>query len=629
MSKNKKQNKNRKKGLNFGNSPNGGGYFNFMNIFWWIILVILGMNLLFQAITGMQVEEVPYSSFVSQVDAGQVESVEINQYDLTWTAETDDKTQVYTTGKVDDPDLVNRLESNNVTYQTEIHKPTSPIISFLLTFILPFAVIYWLMRKLMQKMTGGSDSKIDLSGGGGFGGLNFGKSDAKIYVKSDNSRNFKDVAGQDEAKESLVEVVDYLKEPKKYQEIGAQAPRGVLLVGPPGTGKTLMAKAVAGEAGVPFFSIAGSEFVEMFVGRGAAKVRDLFKQANDKAPCIVFIDEIDTIGKSRDNSYSTNDEREQTLNQLLTEMDGFEGDKGVIILAATNRPESLDKALLRPGRFDRQVSMELPDLKGREEILRVHAKEYKMGQNIDYRYIARATAGASGADLANIINEAGLRAVRNKHKEISQIDLDESVDVVLAGQIKKNDILSPEERRVVSYHEIGHALVAAQQSGSAPVEKITIIPRTSGALGYTMQVETGEKSLYTKQELYNQLMTLAGGRAAEEVVFGEITTGASNDIEKMTKIARSMVTQYGMSDTFGMMQLESRTNRYLTDNTQSQISGGTAEKADQEVIDLIKRAHQEAGEILMNNREKLDELSEYLIQEETITGKQFMQILNK
>lgn len=625
MSKNNKKKK--KKVFKFNRSPNGGN-FNFMNSFWLIILIIFGLNLLLPAVTSMRVEEVPYSSFVSQVDSGEVTNVDINQYDVSWTSEVDGETKAYTAGKVDDPNLVERLEENSITYSTEIYKPTSPIISFLLTFVLPFALMYWLMGKVIKRMTGGKDSKIDLSGGG-FGGMNFGKSDAKLYVKSDNSRNFKDVAGQDEAKDSLVEVVDYLKEPKQYKAIGAQAPRGVLLVGPPGTGKTLMAKAVAGEAGVPFFSIAGSEFVEMFVGRGAAKVRDLFKQAKEQAPCIVFIDEIDTIGKSRDNSYSTNDEREQTLNQLLTEMDGFEGDQGVIILAATNRPESLDKALLRPGRFDRQVSMELPDLKGREDILRVHAKGYKMGSNIDYRYIARATAGASGADLANIINEAGLRAVRNGHKSISQIDLDESVDVVLAGQIKKNDILSPEERRIVSYHEIGHALVAAQQTGSAPVEKITIIPRTSGALGYTMQVETGEKSLYTKQELYNQLMTLAGGRAAEEVVFGQITTGASNDIEKMTKIARSMVTQYGMSDTFGMMQLESRTNRYLSDNTQSQVSGGTAEKADLEVIELIKKAHQEAGEILMNQREKLDELAEYLIQEETITGEQFMTILNK
>lgn len=625
MSKSQK-NKDKKKPAGFGKF---GDNFNFFNSMWLILIIIFGLNLLIPAVTNMQVEEVPYSTFVSQVDAGNVTKVDINTYDITWTTEEDGKTQVYTAGKVDDPQLVERLEENNVTYATEIYRPTSPIVSFLLSFILPFAIIYWLMSKLMRRLTGGNDGKIDLSGGGGFGGMNFGKSDAKIYVKSDNSRTFTDVAGQDEAKESLEEVVDYLKNPKKYKAIGAQAPRGVLLVGPPGTGKTLMAQAVAGEANVPFFSIAGSEFVEMFVGRGAAKVRDLFKQANEKAPCIVFIDEIDTIGKSRENNMSTNDEREQTLNQLLTEMDGFEGDKGVIILAATNRPESLDKALLRPGRFDRQISMELPDLKGREEILRVHAKDYKMGPNIDYRYIARATAGASGADLANIINEAGLRAVRNNHTEISQIDLDESVDVVLAGQIKKNDILSAEERRVVSYHEIGHALVAAKQSGSAPVEKITIIPRTSGALGYTMQVESGEKSLYTKQELYNQLMTLAGGRAAEEVVFGQITTGASNDIQKMTKIARAMVTQYGMSDTFGMMQLETQTNRYLSDNTQLQVSGGTAEKADQEVIALIKRAHQEAGEILMNSREKLDELAEYLIQEETITGEQFMRILNK
>ncbi|RPA62455.1 ATP-dependent metallopeptidase FtsH/Yme1/Tma family protein [Aerococcus agrisoli] len=625
MSKSQK-NKDKKKRSGIGKF---GDNFNFFNSMWLILIIIFGLNLLIPAVTNMQVKEVPYSTFVSQVDAGSVTNVDINTYDVTWTTEEDGKTQAYTAGKVDDPQLVERLEENNVTYSTEIYRPTSPIVSFLLSFILPFAIIYWLMGKLMRRLTGGNDGKIDLSGGGGFGGMNFGKSDAKIYVKSDNSRTFTDVAGQDEAKESLEEVVDYLKNPKKYKAIGAQAPRGVLLVGPPGTGKTLMAQAVAGEANVPFFSIAGSEFVEMFVGRGAAKVRDLFKQANEKAPCIVFIDEIDTIGKSRENNMSTNDEREQTLNQLLTEMDGFEGDKGVIILAATNRPESLDKALLRPGRFDRQISMELPDLKGREEILRVHAKDYKMGANIDYRYIARATAGASGADLANIINEAGLRAVRNNHTEISQIDLDESVDVVLAGQIKKNDILSAEERRIVSYHEIGHALVAAKQSGSAPVEKITIIPRTSGALGYTMQVESGEKSLYTKQELYNQLMTLAGGRAAEEVVFGQITTGASNDIQKMTKIARAMVTQYGMSDTFGMMQLETQTNRYLSDNTQLQISGGTAEKADQEVISLIKRAHQEAGEILMNSREKLDELAEYLIQEETITGEQFMKILNK
>ncbi|MCZ0718028.1 ATP-dependent zinc metalloprotease FtsH [Aerococcus kribbianus] len=590
-----------------------------------IIAIVLAINIfVVPVVQEYQVQELPYSTFIEQVESDQVSEVEINQYDLSW--RLDDDKQVYQTGRIDDPNLVQRLSDKNITFKADIYEPRSPLVSFLLTFVLPILFFSWLSRRMMKRMMGGDKSGFP---GGSGGIMNFGKSNAKKYVKSDNSKTFTDVAGQEEAKDSLVEVVDFLKRPAKYQKIGAKAPKGILLVGPPGTGKTLLAQAVAGEADVPFFSIAGSEFVEMFVGRGAAKVRDLFKQANDQAPCIVFIDEIDTIGKKRDGNMSGNDEREQTLNQLLTEMDGFEGNEGVILLAATNRPESLDKALLRPGRFDRQVRVELPDLKGRIAILKVHAKNYQVDHTIDYAYIARATAGASGADLANIVNEGALRAVRMGRDKVSQTDLEEAVEVVIAGEQRKNEILSPQEKRVVAYHEIGHALVAAKQSQSAPVEKITIIPRTSGALGYTMQVESDQKSLYSKQELYNKIVTLAGGRAAEEIVFNEITTGASNDIEKMTKMARSLVTQYGMTSEFDMMQIESNVNPYLSEDTQSQVSGGMAHDVDKKVLAIIKQAHNEAGEILLANREKLNVLSEYLLKEETITGQEFMKLLNQ
>lgn len=606
---------------NLNNNDNNG---------WWRILsfIVLGVLLInmfaLPRIENMRVEEVAYSDFIEQVGTGGVDAVQVNDFDLTWSGQDNEGgEQLYTTGRIEDPALIDRLEAADVEFKTDIYEPTSPFISLLITFVLPILIFSligrWLMNKAMKK--GGM-------GNGGGGMMSFGKSDAKVYVKSDNSKTFEDVAGQDEAKDSLEEVVDFLKRPEKYKSIGAKAPKGVLLVGPPGTGKTLLAQAVAGEADVPFFSIAGSEFVEMFVGRGAAKVRDLFKQANEKAPCIIFIDELDTIGKKRGDGMGGNDEREQTLNQLLTEMDGFESNIGVIILAATNRPESLDKALLRPGRFDRQVRVELPDLQGREEILKVHAKNYKVATNIDFRYLARATSGASGADLANIVNEAALRAVREEHQEVTQFDLEESVEVVIAGQERKNDILTPKEKRIVSFHEVGHALVAAKQNNSAPVQKITIVPRTSGALGYTMQVEEDQKSLYSREDLYNQLVTLAGGRAAEEVVFDSITTGASNDIDKMTKIARSMVTQYGMTKEFDMMQIETQTNPYLSNDTQSQVSASLAADVDQGVLKLIKRAHDEAGRILLENRQELNDISEYLLKEETITGEQFMTMLN-
>ncbi|MFZ2318086.1 MAG: ATP-dependent zinc metalloprotease FtsH, partial [Trichococcus flocculiformis] len=491
------------------------------------------------------VEEVTYSTFLNQVSTGDVSEVKLEENQITFVATDDagDK-QVYITGLIDDPTLVTRLEEADVTFSKDIPTEASPILSILVSWVLPL-LLFWGLGSMLGKQM------AKRMGGGAGGALSFGKSNAKVYVKADDAKTFKDVAGQDEAKEALSEVVDYLHQPKKYQDIGAKNPKGILLVGPPGTGKTLLARAVAGEADVPFFSISGSEFVEMFVGRGAAKVRDLFKEANEKAPCIVFIDEIDTIGKKRDNGNfgGGNDEREQTLNQLLAEMDGFEANKGIILLAATNRPESLDAALLRPGRFDRRVPVELPDLAGREAILKVHAKNYKMDPNIDYNTIARATSGASGAELANIINEGGLRAVREGRSAVTQSDLEESVETVIAGYQRKNAVISPKEKEIVSYHEIGHALVAAKQTESAPVHKITIIPRTSGALGYTMQIEEGEKSLMTKQELFNKIVTLAGGRAAEEIVFGSITTGASNDIEQMTKMARAMITRYGMSDT--------------------------------------------------------------------------------
>nr|WP_321293066.1 ATP-dependent zinc metalloprotease FtsH [uncultured Trichococcus sp.] len=571
------------------------------------------------------VEEVTYSTFLNQVSTGDVSEVKLEENQITFVATDDagDK-QVYMTGLIDDPTLVTRLEEADVTFSKDIPTEASPILSILVSWVLPL-LLFWglgsMLGKQLAKRMGG--------GAGGGGALSFGKSNAKVYVKAGDAKTFKDVAGQDEAKEALSEVVDYLHQPKKYQDIGAKNPKGILLVGPPGTGKTLLARAVAGEADVPFFSISGSEFVEMFVGRGAAKVRDLFKEANEKAPCIVFIDEIDTIGKKRDNSGygGGNDEREQTLNQLLAEMDGFEANKGIILLAATNRPESLDAALLRPGRFDRRVPVELPDLAGREAILKVHATNYKMDPNIDYNTIARATSGASGAELANIINEGGLRAVREGRSAVTQSDLEESVETVIAGYQRKNAVISPKEKEIVSYHEIGHALVAAKQTESAPVHKITIIPRTSGALGYTMQIEEGEKSLMSKQELFNKIVTLAGGRAAEEIVFGSITTGASNDIEQMTRMARAMITRYGMSDTFDMMQIETQTNKYLGGDTSMNVSAGMAEQVDREVLDIIKQAHEKAIAILNENSEKLHELSHYLLVEETITGAEFMKIL--
>ena len=571
------------------------------------------------------VEEVTYSTFLNQVSTGDVSEVKLEENQITFVATDDagDK-QVYMTGLIDDPTLVTRLEEADVTFSKDIPTEASPILSILVSWVLPL-MLFWGLGSLLGKQM------AKRMGGGAGGALSFGKSNAKVYVKAGESKTFKDVAGQDEAKEALSEVVDYLHQPKKYQDIGAKNPKGILLVGPPGTGKTLLARAVAGEADVPFFSISGSEFVEMFVGRGAAKVRDLFKEANEKAPCIVFIDEIDTIGKKRDNGSfgGGDDEREQTLNQLLAEMDGFEANKGIILLAATNRPESLDAALLRPGRFDRRVPVELPDLAGREAILKVHATNYKMDPSINYNTIARATSGASGAELANIINEGGLRAVREGRNAVTQSDLEESVETVIAGYQRKNAVISPKEKEIVSYHEIGHALVAAKQTEAAPVHKITIIPRTSGALGYTMQIEEGEKSLMTKQELFNKIVTLAGGRAAEEIVFGSITTGASNDIEQMTRMARAMITRYGMSDTFDMMQIETQTNKYLGGDTSMNVSAGMAEQVDNEVLDIIKKAHEKAAALLSENIDKLHELSRFLLVEETITGEEFMKIVGE
>ena len=571
------------------------------------------------------VEEVTYSTFLNQVSTGDVSEVKLEDTQITFVATDDagDK-QVYITGLIDDPTLVTRLEEADVTFSKDIPTEASPILSILVSWVLPL-LLFWGLGSLLGKQM------AKRMGGGAGGALSFGKSNAKVYVKANDSKTFKDVAGQDEAKEALSEVVDYLHQPKKYQDIGAKNPKGILLVGPPGTGKTLLARAVAGEADVPFFSISGSEFVEMFVGRGAAKVRDLFKEANEKAPCIVFIDEIDTIGKKRDNGNfgGGNDEREQTLNQLLAEMDGFEANKGIILLAATNRPESLDAALLRPGRFDRRVPVELPDLAGREAILKVHATNYKMDPSINYNTIARATSGASGAELANIINEGGLRAVREGRTAVTQSDLEESVETVIAGYQRKNAVISPKEKEIIAYHEIGHALVASKQTESAPVHKITIIPRTSGALGYTMQIEEGEKSLMTKQELFNKIVTLAGGRAAEEIVFGSITTGASNDIEQMTKMARAMITRYGMSDAFDMMQIETQTNKYLGGDTSMNVSAGMAEQVDREVLDIIKKAHEKAAALLSENIDKLHELSRFLLVEETITGAEFMEIVGE
>ena len=587
-----------------------------------LIVIILINSLLVPQIVQRAVKEVDYNTFMQMTYDKQIDEVQVQDNQIVFTAK-DDKT-IYKTGLMDDPDRTQRLYDSGAKFSSEIVEEASPILSFLISWLLPLIIIIGfgqLMYRQMAKKAGGDSMMF------GMGGM--GKSNAKVYVKSSNGIKFTDVAGEDEAKENLTEIVEYLHDPDKYKEIGASMPKGILLVGPPGTGKTMLAKAVAGEANVPFFSMSGSEFVEMFVGMGASKVRDLFKQAKEKAPCIVFIDEIDAIGKKRDGQVGGNDEREQTLNQLLTEMDGFEGNNGVIILAATNRPESLDPALLRPGRFDRRVPVELPDLKGREEILKVHARKIKVADNVDFNKIARMASGASGAELANIVNEAALRAVRDGRKFATQADLEESIEVVIAGYQKKNAILTDKEKRIVAYHEIGHALVAAKQTNSAPVQKITIVPRTSGALGYTMQVEEeGNHYLMSKEEMENKIATLTGGRAAEEIAFGSVTTGASNDIEQATKLAKGMITRYGMSKDFDMVAMETVTNQYLGGDSSLTCSMETQTAIDKEVVELVKKQHEKAGQILMENRAKLDELSQYLYEKETITGEEFMKILN-
>ena len=593
-------------------------------IYYAIVLLVL-MLLNFVLVPWMnerQIKEVDYGTFMSMTEEKDIGRVDVESNQILFTDK--DETQVYKTGLMNDPDLTQRLYDAGAQFSSEIVEQASPLMSFLLSFVLPIVLFVWLgnvmNRKLMEK-AGGANSMM-------FGGV--GKSNAKVYVQSTHGIRFADVAGEDEAKENLQEIVDYLHDPKKYEEIGASMPKGILLVGPPGTGKTMLAKAVAGESNVPFFSISGSEFVEMFVGMGASKVRDLFKQAKEKAPCIVFIDEIDAIGQKRNSGQlGGNDEREQTLNQLLTEMDGFEGNTGVIILAATNRPDSLDPALTRPGRFDRRVPVELPDLKGREEILKVHAKKVALAPGIDFNTVARMASGASGAELANIVNEAALRAVRSGRKSVTQADLEESIEVVIAGYQKKNSILTDKEKCIVAYHEIGHALVAAKQSNSAPVQKITIIPRTSGALGYTMQVDEGNHYLMSKEELENKIATLTGGRAAEEVVFQSITTGASNDIEQATKLARAMLTRYGMSKDFDMVALETVNNQYLGGDTSLACSAQTQREIDQRVVELVKTQHEKAIRILTDNRAKLDELAKYLYEKETITGDEFMTILEE
>lgn len=587
-----------------------------------LIVIILINSLLVPQIVQRAVKEVDYNTFMQMTYDKQIDEVQVQDNQIVFTAK-DDKT-IYKTGLMDDPDRTQRLYDSGAKFSSEIVEEASPVLSFLISWLLPLIIIIGfgqLMYRQMAKKAGGDSMMF------GMGGM--GKSNAKVYVKSSNGIKFTDVAGEDEAKENLTEIVEYLHDPDKYKEIGASMPKGILLVGPPGTGKTMLAKAVAGEANVPFFSMSGSEFVEMFVGMGASKVRDLFKQAKEKAPCIVFIDEIDAIGKKRDGQVGGNDEREQTLNQLLTEMDGFEGNNGVIILAATNRPESLDPALLRPGRFDRRVPVELPDLKGREEILKVHARKIKVADNVDFNKIARMASGASGAELANIVNEAALRAVRDGRKFATQADLEESIEVVIAGYQKKNAILTDKEKRIVAYHEIGHALVAARQTNSAPVQKITIVPRTSGALGYTMQVEEeGNHYLMSKEEMENKIATLTGGRAAEEIAFGSVTTGASNDIEQATKLARGMITRYGMSKDFDMVAMETVTNQYLGGDSSLTCSMETQTAIDKEVVELVKKQHEKAGQILLENRAKLDELSQYLYEKETITGEEFMKILN-
>ena len=601
--------------------------------YWLIALLIMGViNMFFLPfMTKNTIEQVNYDVFLTQMQNKNISQAEVNEDVIYFYLKDEDKSdkagttifsentqKVYSTVRMDDPQLVERLYNAGASFGEVKPREVSPWFSTLVMFVVFFLLWQFVMKKAMSKM-------------GGIGNaMSFGKSNAKVYVKAQTGKTFKDVAGQDEAKDALREIVDFLHNPQKYTEIGASMPKGALLVGPPGTGKTLLAQAVAGEAEVPFFSISGSEFVEMFVGMGAAKVRDLFKQANEKAPCIVFIDEIDTIGKKRDgNGMGGNDEREQTLNQLLTEMDGFDGRKGVVILAATNRPETLDKALLRPGRFDRRIPVELPDLKGREAILKVHAENVKMEGGIDFGTIARATSGASGAELANIINEAALRAVRMGHNRVKQDDLMESVEVILAGYQRKGAVISPEEKKIIAYHEVGHALVAAKQKNSAPVQKITIIPRTSGALGYTLQVDEGEKSLMSKEELFNKIATFTGGRVAEELKFGSITTGASNDIEQATRLARGMITRFGMSEEFGMVALETINNQYLGGDTSLACSNETATKIDAAVVAVVKQAHEKAVGIIRENMNKLDEIAQFLLEKETITGEEFMEILNR
>ena len=587
-----------------------------------LLLLFIFNGMLLPKMAEQQVKEVDYGTFMTMTENGQIGSVQIEDNKILFSSK--DGSKLYKTGVVNDPDLVNRLHASGAEFNSRIVEEMSPTTNFLVSWVLPilifFALGQYLSRKMMDKAGGGPGSMM----------FNMGKSNAKVYVKSSDGIKFSDVEGVDEAEENLQEIVDYLHNPEKYREIGASMPKGVLLVGPPGTGKTMLAKAVAGEADVPFFSMSGSEFVEMFVGMGASKVRDLFRQAKEKAPCIVFIDEIDAIGQKRNSgNFGGNDEREQTLNQLLTEMDGFEGNSGVIILAATNRPESLDPALTRPGRFDRRVPVELPDLQGREAILKVHAKKIKVEEGIDYGAIARMASGASGAELANIVNEAALRAIRDGRNAASQTDFEESIEVVIAGYQKKNSILTDQEKKIVAYHEIGHALVAAKQTNSAPVQKITIIPRTSGALGYTLQVEEGNHYLMNKEELENKIATLTGGRAAEEVVFGSVTTGASNDIEQATKLARAMITRYGMSEDFDMVAMETVQNQYLGGDTSLACSAETQAKIDEKVVELVKEQHAKAVKILTENREKLDELADFLYEKETITGAEFMDILNK
>ena len=591
-------------------------------IFYYLIVLLaifLINSLLVPRIAERAVKEVDYTTFMQMTYDGQIGYVQIEDNQIVFTDKQEEK--IYKTGLVYDPGLTDRLYDNGAKFSSEIVEEMSPFLSIFLSWLLPmfiFILLGQLMYRQMAKKAGGNSMMFGM-----------GKSNAKVYVKSSDGIRFSDVAGEDEAKENLTEIVDYLHNPEKYREIGASMPKGILLVGPPGTGKTMLAKAVAGEANVPFFSMSGSEFVEMFVGMGASKVRDLFSQAKEKAPCIVFIDEIDAIGKKRDGQLGGNDEREQTLNQLLTEMDGFEGNNGVIILAATNRPESLDPALLRPGRFDRRVPVELPDLKGREEILKVHARKIKLYEDVDFAKIAKMASGASGAELANIVNEAALRAVRDGRSAATQADLEESIEVVIAGYQKKNAILTDREKLIVAYHEIGHALVAAKQTDSAPVQKITIVPRTSGALGYTMQVDEGNHYLMTKEEIENKIATFTGGRAAEEIAFGSVTTGASNDIEQATRLARAMITRYGMSKDFDMVAMETVSNQYLGGDSSLTCSAQTQTAIDREVVELVRKQHEKAGQILLENREKLDELARYLYEKETITGEEFMRILNQ